>query len=429
MGKLAIEGGCPVRNHPLPPDYPGATMMGEEEVEAVNKVIKAQSPFRFYGENVQHTVDQLEEMMAKDLEVPYVLGVSSCTAAIVIALKALGVGYGDKVIVPSVTFIATAGAVISANAVPVFVDVDASLNLDPNDLERVMDDEVKAIIAVPLSGNPNDMDSIMAFAKKHNIYVIEDVAQSCGIKYKGRHQGTIGDIGVFSFQMNKILTAGEGGAIATKDKNLFERIVRYHDQGSFRAGIKNKFDIESSDIQSSFAGQNYRMSEITGAILVEQWKKLDRIINATKKSRKYIMDAVAEKLPNIKFQKCIDDEGHVGIAFGIQFEKPNDAKLFHDALNSENVGCRFIYRRKPVYRFDQIFHQRTTEKDNFPFNYPFKKPVLYTENMCPNAEYYLQRTIQVPISPMFTDQDVHDVITGIVKVYDTLFSKTGEKTS
>ncbi|RAV07428.1 DegT/DnrJ/EryC1/StrS aminotransferase, partial [Paenibacillus contaminans] len=143
--------------------------MGPEEAAALAKVIEAQSPFRYYGADVQKKVEQLENEMAEKLGVPYVLGVTSCTAALVVALKALGIGYGDKVIVPAVTFIATAGAVVCAGAVPVYVDVDESLNMDASDLERVYDDEVKAIIAVSILGHPVDMDPVMAFAKKHNI--------------------------------------------------------------------------------------------------------------------------------------------------------------------------------------------------------------------------------------------------------------------
>lgn len=137
MGKLAINGGTPVRSKPQPPNYPGATVMGTEEMSALGKVIEAQSPFRYYGVNPQMKVEQLENEMAEKLGVPYVLGVPSCTEALVVALKALGIGYGDKVIVPAVTFIATAGAIIRAGAVPVYVDVDESLNMDANDLERL----------------------------------------------------------------------------------------------------------------------------------------------------------------------------------------------------------------------------------------------------------------------------------------------------
>jgi 8-amino-3,8-dideoxy-alpha-D-manno-octulosonate transaminase len=417
--ELAINGGKPVRSKPLPANYPGAIIMGEEEANAASKVIHSQSPFRFYGEDMQYAAEDLEERMAKDLGVPYVLGVTSCTAALVTALKALGIGYGDKVIVPAVTFIATAGAVVSANAVPVFVDVDESMNLDVLDLERVFDDEVKAIIAVPLLGAPCQMDKIMAFANKHGIYVIEDVAQSCGVRFKGEQQGTIGDIGVFSFQMNKMLTAGEGGAIATRNLEWFERAVRYHDQGSFRKRLQHKYGIETQP-ENAFAGQNYRMSEITAAVLVEQWKKLDLILKPMKDNYLKITDALSRQLPGLKLRPTCDREGDLGSMIGMTFENIEQADQFSKALTAENIACGKIYNAMPVYKFPQIFNQRSAERDGFPYNYPFKKEVVYSDQMCPKAEDLLTRMVFVSVSALLSAQDCEEMIQGIVKVYEGL---------
>lgn len=420
MEKLAIDGGSPVRDRQLPANYPGAIVMGEEEAKGAEKVIMAQSPFRFYGENLQYSVDTLEDMMAKDLDVPYVLGVSSCTAGLIVALKALGIGYGDKVIVPGITFIATPGAVISANAVPVFADVDESMNMDPDCLEQLIDKDVKAIIPVALSGVPCDMDPIMKIARKHNIYVIEDIAQSCGVKYKGRYQGTIGDIGVFSFQMNKMLTAGEGGAVVTSDPKLFERAVRYHDQGSFRKGIRKRYGIDAEDTGASFAGQNYRMSEITGAVLIEQWKRLESMTDVMRSHYQRILNQLITALPNLKYRNVVDEQGHLGANLGMSFPTQEIAAKFAETLAAENIACRFMYGGNTIYRNELILHQRTAEKNNFPFDYPFEKPVQYTENLCPNAEDYIQRMVLIALSPSLTKKDVDDVVAGVIKVYQGL---------
>lgn len=420
---LAIHGGPPVREKPLPANYPGALLMGQEEADAASSVIYAQSPFRFYGESLLYKTEQLEEMMARDLGIPYVLGVTSCTAALVVAMKALGIGYGDKVIVPAVTFIATAGAVISANAVPVFVDVDESMNLDPADLERVMDEDVKAIIAVPLLGAPCDMDPIMAFARKHHLHVIEDVAQSCGVSYKGKPQGAIGDIGVYSFQMNKMLTAGEGGAVATSNMEWFERAVRYHDQGSFRKRLQEKHGLTSDHAEQAFAGQNYRMSEITAAVLVEQWKKLDRVLKPMKASYLRIVESLQERLPGLKLRPSRDIDGDLGANIGMLFETADEAEHFAAALVAERIDCRKLYGGKTVYQFPQILNMRSAERDGFPFNYPFNRSVHYAEGLCPRAEDLLQRMIFVSISPLLTTQDEADIIEGITKVYSGLYTQ------
>lgn len=426
--KLAIDGGTPVRDRPLPPNYPGASVMGTEEAEAANRVIMARSPFRFYGSQPQHAVQELESRIAKDLGVSYVLGVTSATAGLIVALKALGIGYGDKVIVPSITFIATATAVICCGAVPVFAEVDESLSLDPDDLPKVMDEEVKAIIAVPLIGTPVDMDPIMAFAKKHGIPVIEDVAQSCGIEYKGRPQGTIGDIGVFSFQMNKVLTAGEGGALLTNDPKLYERAVRYHDQGMFRPAMAHHFELDfASDEAEAFAGQNYRMSEITGAVLVEQWKKLDPLVTGMRRHGKQIRDALRRTLPSLQLRGSCDEEGELGSHVGMILPDEESAVRFHQALNAENVSSLRLYMGKPVYRFPSIYHQRVADQRFNPFDYPFKHPVKYAEGLCPRAESLIARTVFVPVSAALTEADTLDIVRGITKVYRGLGMGEGRR--
>lgn len=416
--KLSIDGGTPVRSKPLPPNYPGAMVMGTEEAERAADTVLTQSPFRYYGPDVQNAVSGFENMMAEKLNIPYVLGVSSGTAALVVALKALGIGYGDKVIVPANTFIATAGAVVCSNAVPVFADVDDSLNLDPADLERVIDDEVKAIVTVPILGNPCDMDPIMAIAKKHGLYVIEDIAQSCGAKYKGKYAGTIGHIGTFSFQINKILTAGEGGAVVTRSSEFFERSVRYHDQGMFRD--KERYGLDSSEEANAFIGQNYRMNEMAGAVLQVQWNKLDRLIARMSTTCRTIREGLSAEIGNITFRKSVDEEGDIGSNLGIILPSADIAQKFVQALQAENIQVSTLYGSKPIYMVPQIFQRRTSDRDNFPFNYPFKNPVVYSEHMCPRACDLMPRTVYLPISPLLTERDASEIIRGVVKVFKGL---------
>lgn len=413
MDKLAIHGGKPAREALLPPNYPGAIMYGKEEVEGIEAVVRSKSPFRYYGPDLQYKVRELETGMRQKLEVDYALGVTSCTAALIVAMKALGIGYGDKVIVPAITFIATAGAVLCCNAVPVFVDVDESMNLDPNDLERVMDDEVKAIIAVPILGNPCDMDPIMAFARQKGIHVIEDVAQSAGVKYKGRYQGTIGDIGAFSFQMNKVLSSGEGGALITKSSSLFERAVRYHDQGLFRDA--ELYGITPSGIAMN--GQNYRMSEITGAVVLEQWKKLDDIVGRMQAANRAIRDHLEKQQPNMKFRDCPDSDGDIGSSLSMIFPNAQFAAQFNQALNAERINTVLLYGGKPVYSFPQFMNQQTGEKGNFPYDYAFRNPIRYTMDMCPRACDLASRSVWLPISPLLDDKDIDEISNGLIKVY------------
>ncbi|WP_167859796.1 DegT/DnrJ/EryC1/StrS family aminotransferase [Paenibacillus cymbidii] len=415
---LAIYGGKPARCAPLPPNYPGAMLMGREEADEVAGVLQAQSPFRYYGPNLQYKVRQLEQTIATDMGIDYALGVTSCTAALITALKALGIGYGDKVIVPAVTWIATAGAVVCSHAVPVFADVDDSLNLDPDRLEEAYDDEVKAIIAVPLLGNACEMDAIMSFARRKGIYVIEDVAQSLGTRYKGRLLGTIGDIGVLSFQLNKMLTAGEGGALLTRSPEWMERAVRYHDQGMFRD--RALYGIDSSDETNAFVGQNFRMSELSGAVLLKQWEKLGGMLAVMRRHYERIEAELVAAIPSLRLRTIVDREGNGCSNLGIVCPDAAFAAAFNRALQAENINTYLLYNGKPVYCTPQILRQRTADKDSFPFCYPFRHPVVYTEDMCPTASDLLARTVFLPISPLLEQCDCVDIAAGMVRVYRTL---------
>ncbi|MEA4890640.1 MAG: aminotransferase class I/II-fold pyridoxal phosphate-dependent enzyme, partial [Clostridiaceae bacterium] len=191
--ELALNGGKPVRSTPLPAAYPGADVYSEEEKQAVMAVIEHKSPYRYYGPDVLNKVKSFEKDLARLAGCKNALGVTSGTASLVVALKAAGIGPGDKVIVPACTFIATVGAVIIAGAVPVFADVDESMSLDPAAIDALADRYTKAVMPVHLLGNPCDMDNLMAAARRHNLIVIEDDAQSFGSSYKGHFCGSIGD--------------------------------------------------------------------------------------------------------------------------------------------------------------------------------------------------------------------------------------------
>ena len=403
--QLAIHGGTPVRTTPLPVTNPGAAVLGREEADAAAAVIHAKSPFRYYGPDVLGRVKDFEREFAAKLGTKHALGVTSGTAGLICALKACGIGPGDKVIVPACTFVATAGAVICAGAVPVFCDIDESLNMDPAGIGRVADKYTRAVIPVPILGVPCKMDEIMAAAKRLGLLVIEDAAQSMGCEYGRQYCGTFGDMGVFSLQMNKMITAGEGGVVVTHNARLYERAVRYHDQGSLR-------EPEGLPGDELFAGQNYRMSEITGAVAAAQLQKLGGILASLRKTKKIIKDELRDIVP---FRAVPDEAGDAANTFMMLFSSAETREKFGAALSAEGIACGCLYGGKPVYLHPQIFHQRTVDRDGFPFN-QFEEPVAYTEDMCPRAMEIMPRNLIVQLSPLFSAQDVIDVITAVKKV-------------
>ena len=189
--KLALEGGKPAKVTPNPPMFPGGLEIGQEEKKAVLEVLDHKYLFRYYGpEEFSSRVKLLEEEFAKKMGVKYALAVNSCTSALIASLIAVGVGPGDEVIIPGYTFFASCAAIIAAKAIPVIAEVDDSLTLDPEDFKRKITPRTKAVIPVHMRGVPCDMDKIMKIAKNHNLKVIEDTAQACGVTYKEKYLGT-----------------------------------------------------------------------------------------------------------------------------------------------------------------------------------------------------------------------------------------------
>lgn len=409
--KLAIEGGKPVREAGLPSSYPGASLYGEEEARAASEVIKRKSPFRYYGFDVANKVKEFEKTFSEKIGSKHALGVTSGTASLIVAMKALGIGPGDKVIVPANTFEATPGAVIIAGAIPVFADADESMNIDPNEIDRLADKYTKAVIPVHILGNPCQMDKIMSIAGKHKLAVIEDNAQSCGLKYKGRYAGTFGDAGCFSLQINKIITTGDGGVVTTDSEKVYERAVRYHDQGMYRE--KEGF-LSMNEEDDIFVGQNYRMSEISGAVALEQLKKLDYITGTMRRIKYMIKDGIKD-IDGIKFRRINDEEGDAGSTLFMMLPGKDLAKRFIEALNAENVSCGSLYGGMPVYMMPHILKQRTVDKNGYPFN-QLEEKVTYHAGMCPYIENELPKNVCIFLNPLLTDKDAEDIAHGIKKV-------------
>lgn len=399
----------PIRTTPFPPYYPGSTVYDEHESAAAAAVIEAQSPFRYYGPNLLGKVEQFERETCRYLGVKKAVAVSSGTAAVIVALKAAGIGAGDKVIVPACTFIATAGAVVCAGAFPVFADIDDSFSINPDKLEEMIDEHTKAIITVPILGNPCEMDKIMEIADRRGLIVIEDAAQSLGATYQGKYVGTFGHINTFSLQMNKLITTGEGGIVVTDDAKLYERAVRYHDQGMFREG---EGFLGVSDENDAFIGQNYRMSEITGAVALEQIYKLDDILAKMRRIKAIIKEGT-RGIPGVGFRRINDENGDCGNCVIWLLDTPKKAATFHQALVQEGMPIGRLYNAEPIYMQPHLLHQKSPDHSGFPFN-TFDIP--YNRDMCPDAVSIMARNVQLMIGPKWTEQDANDVVAAVRKV-------------
>src|SRR5271157_5976659 len=232
--ELAINGGKPVRKAPLPLEFPGVHHMGSKEVKAAVRVLKSRSLFRYYGVKLQKEVEKLEAEFAERLGTKYAIGVTSGTGALHTALSALGVGPGQEVIVPAYMWISVLAAVVNLDAIPVLADIDETFCLNPAAVEKCITPKTRGIIMVHMSGAPGNVKAIQKIARDHKLFLLEDCAQCNGGKVNGQNVGTFGDLGIFSFQMNKNMSAGEGGCVVTDDFRLYQRAFACHDMGYAR---------------------------------------------------------------------------------------------------------------------------------------------------------------------------------------------------
>ncbi|HWQ15445.1 MAG TPA: DegT/DnrJ/EryC1/StrS family aminotransferase [Roseiflexaceae bacterium] len=410
---LAIDGGEPVIRRTLN-RYKGAAAIGEQEKQAVMEVLERQSLFRYYGPSPLYKVQAFEQALARFVGARHALAASSGTAALRLGLAGLGIGPGDEVIVPAVTFIASVGAVVAARARPVFAEVDELLQLDPSDLERRVTPRTKAIMPVHLNGIAVDMDPLLAFARERGLRVIEDAAQSCGSLYKGRHVGALGDVGCFSFQLEKNITSGEGGALVTDDAEVFRRAAIYSDQGgqfwTSHAGVRDTFGGQP------VIGENLRMAEIPGAILGCQLAKLEAILERVERNTGVLRAALAGVSGITLPAPAPERDRH---ALGALFYLPDAATADRvaEALRAEGVPAGKVYGGQPVYAARQILNQWTIA-GGCPFHCPhaFPEPISYAMGMCPRTEDLLARGVGIGVGPFYTEEDLEDIITGVRKV-------------
>jgi len=412
--KLAIDGGVPARRRPDPPMFPGGNSIGVEEERVVLQVLREKRLFRYYGpasgpSNAAH----LEFAFADRLGAKNAIAVSSGSAALLCALAAAGVGPGDEVIIPAYTWIACAYTVTNVGAIPILAEVDETLTVDPVDAERKISSRTRAIVAVHMRGAPARMDQLRDLASRYRLTLIEDVAQAVGGSFLGQPLGSIGEIGCFSFQFNKIITCGEGGMIVTSDENLHRRALMFHDPVSARSS-----EIPSDEV---LVGMNFRMPEISAAIARVQLTKLDGLISAMRSRKRRIKTGIARGVAEVdgKFRVLTDEEGDTGIALVFFMPSPEAAAHVIKCLRAENIGASLMYLRDRldyhVYaHWAPILDQRTWTAQGGPWRWA--PPVEYSREMCPGTLELLSRAVHLDVNPLLSTDEIDETIIGVNKV-------------
>lgn len=416
-GKLAMDGGTPVRTTPLPSTYMGASVMGEEEMELLREVVEKGLPFRAYGDGSPHMVNDFEKEARKYFGVKYALGTSTGSGSFYSVMAGIGAGPGDEVIIPSFGWYTDFEAVAVSGALPVFADIDKSLCMGPDDLERKITKQTKAVMVVYFQGGTNNVDRIAEIAKKHNIKFIEDCAQAFGVTYKGRKVGSIGDAGVFSLQINKIVTTGDGGLLITNDARIFERSVRYHDLGFVRPAMLEQLGGKTQE--EPFCGLQFRMNEMSGAVALAQLRKLDSLIlEKTRRNYKYLKNKVLSECKGMKLRISGDSDGDAGTTFYMDFDTPERGSWFSKAISAEGIrvgppsGCMNLMRN-PMVKAKRMAHPALPP---FGPGWPGEK-VVYDPDTCPNTDRILASMVGVFIGPKFEQKDIDDIADAIIKAW------------
>ena len=422
--RLAIDGGTPVRSEPLSWNTPGSNVIGEVELDLVAQVVRARSPFRFYGPDLQHMVDTLEDEWRQAFSHRHALAVSSGTAALSIAIGALAIGPGDEVLVPGLLWVSIVSAVVRAGAIPRLVDIDDSFCLDPADVERKIGPHTRAVVYVHIAGAPGRVDRVAEICRARGVALIEDCAQAAGAGLDSRSVGTFGDVGIFSFQLNKTITSGEGGMVVCERDDLFNRIVAMHDLGYARNDIGR---LDTSDPECQLWGIGARMSELAGAMALAQLRKLPDVV-AAMRGAKWRIRRSLEGTAGLSFREIADPSGDSGLNLICVLPDEQLCGRFVDALraegivgpmNSDAVVTMAEWGLHWYANIPSLVHKRSNARDGLPWTHPanaFAAEYAYGSGVLPRCDDFRQRAAILSTVCATSDQQVDDVTTAFRKV-------------
>lgn len=359
--------------------------IGGREVVAAVRVLLAGNLSRFQSGRTSRTL-VFEQRLQRIIGVKHALAVNSGTSALICALVGAGVGPGDEVLVPAYTWVSTAAAPLAVGAVPVLVNIDESLSMDPSDVKRKTTPRTKAIIPVHMRNLVADMDPLMQIAHDHNLVVIEDACQAIGVEYRGRRVGSIGHAGAMSFNQHKNIKSGEGGALLTNDPRIFARARMYHDVGSYSRDERFETD------EPLFVGLNLRMPELSAAILDSQLKRLDKQLAIRKAHRRVIVEELSRN-PRLRISPHNDPTNAVGIT--VVFDDANDAARF--ARNS-GVNCLIDTGRHIYTNWLSILEKRSFHPRMNPWSWAnFAADPVAAD--CARTLDILRRTCSISVDP------------------------------
>ncbi|MBD3184986.1 aminotransferase class V-fold PLP-dependent enzyme [Candidatus Poribacteria bacterium] len=401
-----------------------------EALEKISEIIDEDrlsgSPF-LVGYKPNSKVNQLQDEAAEILRAKYVIAVTSGTAALHTAYIAIDINQGDEIIMPASTFMATAMAAVVARGIPVWCEIDESMTIDPEDIEKRITPRTKAIAPVHMSGYVCNMDAVMEIAKKHNLMVIEDCAQACGASLHGRRVGTIADIGCFSISSYKPTGGGEGGLVVTNDEKLYYRALQWSEGGGLWRPDRYALPRWEGEL---FCGLNYRMDELSGTVNLVQFRKMEDMLKR-KRTRKRWVTANVPAYKELKPQVIHDLDGEHGDKVGFFARTAEEAENLAKALSAEGLSAgtrgRSDSRDWHIYKYvSAVMDKLPATSDGCPWIDPKtgkEVPVEYSPDMCPKTLDLLSRHVAVGLDQWWTENDCKKVAKAMTKVFDAMYNR------
>ncbi|MFM1929112.1 MAG: hypothetical protein RL387_440 [Bacteroidota bacterium] len=383
---------------------PGFEFFGEEERKEVNDVLETGILMRYGFDGPRKGIwksKELEAAVCKTFGSGYAQLTSSGTAALTTAMAAMGIGAGDEVIMPAFTFVASFEAVLSMGAVPVLVEIDETLTLDPKAVKEAITPKTKCIMPVHMCGSMADLDALKAICDQHGLILLEDACQSIGGTYKGKHLGTIGHAGTFSFDFVKTITCGEGGVVMTNDQNVYTKCDAFTDHGHDHLGVDRGADLHP------FLGYNFRISELHAAVGLAQIRKLDTFLAIQKKNNQ-ILRSYMEQVPGISFRVVPDPSGDS--ASFLSWFLPSQAQMEKaiEALKTAGIFAGNFYwfanNWHYIKKWDHLKNVQSLYALNEAQQNALKK---LSTTQFPASDAIMSRCVSTAISLTWTEEQVH----------------------
>lgn len=395
---------------------PGFEAFGEQEKKQVQDVLDNGVLMRYGFDGMRNghwKAKELESAVAERMQTAFCHTVSSGTAALTVALASAGIGSGDEVIMPTFTFVASFESILALGAVPILVDVDDTLTLKPEAVEKAIGPNTKVVMPVHMCGSMADLGALKSICEKHKLLLLEDACQAIGGTYEGKPLGSIGDLGCFSFDFVKTITCGEGGAIITNDQNYYENAHKYSDHGHDHVGSDRGAEAHP------FLGYNFRISELNAAVGCAQINRLDEFIQTQKRNYTILRDALS-KVDGVTFRRVPEggEENYSFLNFFLSSEEL--AKKAHTAMGNAGVDACFYWYDNNWHYYRKWEHLiQKTALGKLP-DEVLKQLPDYSKSNFSASDHWVGRNISCLIKLGWTEEEVHSRAEAMVGVLRSL---------